>query len=186
MKQEDIFKAAEAAEFTRVKVCCAGVENKLCATDEWRGNLGAFAAQVEQRAIQRCIEFIRNGSFLTDDSPAKRFATEVTAEMEKQLLPQGMQPYLTEHGELLEITPENLGRIGYEMMKADPFGTKHNCLPRRDQMLSPIGTSAGSPDNPVNMTREHLEEFVPTTNVHYTDTPEVGEDGVRIEKDNNQ
>lgn len=84
----------------------------------------ALATQIETHVIQRCIEFIRNGSFLTDDSPAKRFATEVTAEMEKQLLPIAQS---------LELTPESLGQIAHEMLKADPFGAKHNCLPRRDQ-----------------------------------------------------
>jgi hypothetical protein len=100
VKHEDIFEAARIAAFTRVKTCCEDVENKLCSNDEWRGNLGAFAAQVEQRAIQHCIDFIRNGSFFSDDSPPKRFANEVTAEMEKQLLSRSYpQPFFQERAD---------------------------------------------------------------------------------------
>jgi hypothetical protein len=86
MKQEEIFAAAEAAELSRVVTCCPGVENKLCSNDQWKGNLGPFAAEIERRTMERCIEFIRNGSFLHDDSPPARFAKEVTKEMERQLL----------------------------------------------------------------------------------------------------
>lgn len=244
MKQEDMFAVAQEAGFNRIKTCCEGVENKFCANDEWKGDLGALAAEIERRTILRCIEFIRNGSFLHDQSPPKRFATEVTAEMEKQLLPQGMQPYRTEHGELLEITPENFGRISFEMMKADPFGIKHNCLPRRDQMFSPVTVTEeaavisyaravdlfkthltvhllkqgktpaliealikAEQETPTQELRELVERLLEEANergaikvgrqplskyssgydkvvkVHIADTPEVGEDGIKLNKE---
>lgn len=96
MMQETIFAAAEAAELTRVVQCCPGVENKLCAGDQWKGNLGPFVAEIERLTIERCIEFIRGGSFLHDQAPPKLFATEVTAEMEKQLLPTNLLRVTTE------------------------------------------------------------------------------------------
>lgn len=249
MKQEDMFAVAKEAGFTRVKTCCEGVENKFCANDEWRGNLAALVTKVERQAIQRCIEFIRNGSFLHDQSPAKRFATEVTAEMEKQLMPYRTWPVVkptheSMDGELLEITPENFGRISFEAMKADPFGTKHNCLPRRDQMFSPITVTEGEvgisyaravdlfkthltvhllkqgktpaqiealikaeQETPTQELRELVERLLEEANdreaikvgrrpaseyssgydkvvkVHITDTPEVGEDGIKLNKE---
>jgi hypothetical protein len=42
MKKELIFKAAKEAGLVRTRSCCE-VENKLCDTDEWRGNLESFA-----------------------------------------------------------------------------------------------------------------------------------------------
>lgn len=92
MYREELFKAADAAGLTRITTCCDGVKNKLCANDAWQGDLGAFAAEVERRTLERAIAFIRNGSFLHDQAPPKLFANEVTAEMEKQLFPQ--VPYL--------------------------------------------------------------------------------------------
>jgi len=205
VKQEDMFAVARAAEFTRIKTCCEGVENKLCANDEWRGNLAALVTKVERQAIQRCIDFIRNGSFLTADSPAKQFADEVTAEMEKQLMPYRTWPvvkptYESMDGELLEVTPENLGKIAFDQLKRDPLGANTTCLPDRRQMLSPVGSHLGSPDNPVKMTEEFTPAMVPTRPDHPLDpllggqgssnsfgldmkvtfmkNPEVGEDGV--------
>jgi hypothetical protein len=96
MKREDIFEAARVAEFIRVSECCPGVELKLCSNDQWKGDLGAFVTQIEMRVIQCCIDFINNGSFLSDDSPPKRFANEVTAEMKRQLMP------------MFELSPEML------------------------------------------------------------------------------
>lgn len=120
MKREELFAAAQAAEFTRTKACCPGVELKICSNDEWKGDLGALATQIEQRAIQRCIDFIRNGTFLTDDSPAKRFATEVTAEMEKQLLPAGVR-MLTDVDEAAKLfaTPQNLQMLAKGVLKGE-------------------------------------------------------------------
>jgi hypothetical protein len=42
--------------------------------------------QARREGIEEAIAFILNGVFLTDTSPAKLFANEVTAEMRKQLL----------------------------------------------------------------------------------------------------
>lgn len=46
MKMERVFELAKEASFERVKACCEGVPNKLCSTDLWKGNLGAFVAAV--------------------------------------------------------------------------------------------------------------------------------------------
>lgn len=130
MRREDIFEAARVAEFTRVSECCPGVELKLCSNDQWKGDLGAFVTQIETRVVQRCIDFINNGSFLSDDSPPKRFANEVTAEMKRRLMP------------MLELTPEVLREM---MRPMDAFET-HSSHRNRFQMFS----SLDKPDNPLS------------------------------------
>lgn len=42
VSREIIFQAAEEAGLVRTHSCC-NVDLKLCATDEWRGNLEGFA-----------------------------------------------------------------------------------------------------------------------------------------------
>jgi len=42
LDRELILKAIEEAGLEQLKSCC-GVEHKYCNSDEWRGNLAAFA-----------------------------------------------------------------------------------------------------------------------------------------------
>lgn len=56
MMQERIFELAKKAGLTRVVTCCEGVENKLCANDQWKGNLGPFAAVIEREVVDRCAQ----------------------------------------------------------------------------------------------------------------------------------
>jgi|GEM_PF-5313642 hypothetical protein len=46
LSREKLFKAAEDADFVRIKTCCEGVSLKVCSTDEWRGDLGGLAAKI--------------------------------------------------------------------------------------------------------------------------------------------
>lgn len=133
MQNEAIFAAAQAAELTRVKTCCEGVENKLCSTDEWKGNLGPFAAQIERRTMERAIAFVERGSFLHDDAPAARMARECAKEMRKQLL----------SSDYVFVTPTTLQSAAKDL-------------------LSPIGSSLSSPSNPARMTEEYRPDFVAT------------------------
>ena len=42
MRREILQQAIEEAGLQQIKSCC-GVEHKYCSTDEWRGDLAAFA-----------------------------------------------------------------------------------------------------------------------------------------------
>jgi hypothetical protein len=50
LMREQIFAAAERCGLKRIRSCC-NVEGKLCANDEWRGNLAAFAAAIRSQWI---------------------------------------------------------------------------------------------------------------------------------------
>lgn len=48
MRREDIFAAAEAAQFARTESCC-GVPLKTCSNDVWKGDIAAFISECERR-----------------------------------------------------------------------------------------------------------------------------------------
>lgn len=57
MDREFILEAIEKSGLQRIRSCC-GVDNKFCATDEWRGNLEGFAEAIVGVVVDACSKAI--------------------------------------------------------------------------------------------------------------------------------
>jgi hypothetical protein len=59
MDREFILKAIEKSGLQRIHSCCS-VDDKFCATDEWRGNLEGFAEAVVGVVVDACSKALIN------------------------------------------------------------------------------------------------------------------------------
>jgi hypothetical protein len=76
MQRERIFELIKEANLVRIRTCCQGVPNKLCATDVWTGNLDAFVALIEREVTEACIQQTANAS-ANDPEVQQRVRNEI-------------------------------------------------------------------------------------------------------------